>query len=684
MGRADFILTGAGFAVTDQNAGGFGGPKKPKATFGDVMLGIPSGRGGESDKPKGRGGDRDRKGGGGGGRGGDRNGPPRQDSRGPSKEAAAPVEKKAEEKRPGPMVTVRRASGAVETRTMDEAPAAPASSDSVKPEGQGQSNSQTGHAQSQTGHPESSRGATEAVTPAPVMIAAKPSPLLEEHPEPVSFAEMFESSAKSEGGLPGRKHLKVGDKVKAKIFQLGADTAFLTLGGKSEAMIDLAELKDDEGILRLGVGDEVEAHVVETGARGILLSRKLSKGAASISMLMEARNSGMPVEGLVLAVNKGGLEVAIGEVRAFCPSRQVDIRFVEKLDGYVGEKLLFRVTEVKERNVVLSRRSLLEDEQKVKAAELRKTLSVGAVMKGKVVGVQAFGAFVDLGGIEGMIPVSEMSHLRIGHPNEVVKIGDDVEVAVLRMEDAEPNSPDKAKRKERITLSMRQLLADPWTAALEKYKEGVRAKGKVVRIKDFGAFVELEPGIDGLIHISAMSERRIAHPRDAVKVNEEVEVVVEKVDPGEHKIGLRLVKDGQPVGQGVAASEYPQAPANDGAPKAPRAPQARRGTVVTGKVERIESYGIFIGWEGGKGLIPASETGTDRGTDLKRTFPMGTEVKAEVIEVEGNKLKLSIVAAVRSEERADLEAWKNTQKPVGGGKSGLGTLADKFKGLKLS
>ena len=657
--------------MTEQNSGGFGGPKKPKATFGDVMLGIPSGRGGESDKPRDRGG-KDR--GGGGKPGGDRGGPNRNDrgggSGGGQQRSAAPEQKKPEEKKAGPMVTVRRASGVVETRTMEELPEKGQSSDALVPI-----------------EPSAPAHASQPVVPA-VTVIAKPSPLFEEQPEAQSFAEMFETAAKAEGGMPKRNQLKIGDKVKAKIFQLGADTAFLTLGGKSEAMIDLGELKDDEGILRLGVGDEVEAHVVETGARGIILSRKLSKGAASMSMLAEARNSGMPVEGLVLAVNKGGLEVAVGEVRAFCPSRQVDVRFVEKLDGYVGEKLLFRVTEVKERNVVLSRRAILEEEQKEKAVELRKTLQVGSVLKGKIVGVQAFGAFVDLGGLEGMIPVSEMSHLRVGHPNELVKIGDDVEVAVVRMDEADPNSPDKAKRKERISLSMRQLLEDPWTAALEKYKEGVRAKGKVVRIKDFGAFVELEAGIDGLIHISAMSERRIAHPRDAVKVGDEIEVVVEKVDPAEHKIGLRLIKDGQPVGQGVAASEYPQAPTDDSAPgtaaRPVRPPAPKRGTVVTGKVERIEQYGIFIGWEGGKGLVPAAETGTERGTDLKRVFPMGTEVKAEIIEAEGNKLKLSIVAAVRSEERADLEAWKKTQKPAGGGKSGLGTLADKFKNLKLS
>src|SRR5688572_9805316 len=172
---------------------------------------------------------------------------------------------------------------------------------------------------------------------------------------------MFEQQQKTEGG-GARKSVRVGEKVKAKIFQLGADTAFLSLGGKSEAMIELRELKDEEGILRFGVGDEVEAFVTETGAGGIQLSRQMAKGAASLSRLQDARLSGMPVEGLVLSVNKGGIEVAIGDVRAFCPVSQIDVRFVEKPDQFIGEKLKFRVMEVREKNVVLSRRALLEEE----------------------------------------------------------------------------------------------------------------------------------------------------------------------------------------------------------------------------------------------------------------------------------------------------------------------------------
>lgn len=581
--------------------------KKPAATFGDVMLGIPAGG---RDKPD---------------------------------------EKR--EKKGAPMVVVKRAGGPVETRKAEAAPAA--------------------------GTPEAPEPVGAVVKP---VVPQGPS-VSDEVPEHESFGEMFEKQVK-DGGLPTRKMPRVGEKVRGKIFQLGAETAFLTIG-KHEAMIDLDELKDDEGILRSGVGDEIEAHVTETGAKGIHLSRRLSKDAASLSMLAEAKLSGMPVEGLVIAVNKGGLEVAVGDVRAFCPSSQVDVR-PTKLDELVGQRFTFRVTEVKERNVVLSRRALLEEEYKAKGAELRKSLEVGKVVKGRVVSVQNFGAFVDLGGLEGLIPVSELSHTRVGHPSEVVKTGDELEVEVIRLEAAEPNSPDKSKRKERITLSLRKLLDDPFKLAVETFKEGMTVKGKVARLTQFGAFVELMPGVDGLIHVSALSERRIAHPRDAVRVGDEVEVKIEKVDPAEKRLGLRLVKNGVPVGEGVASSSAPAAE-GQGAEAAPKKPtvKLRRGSVVTGKVVRIESFGVFIEFEGGTGLIPASETGTERGTDLKRTFPMGKELKAEVIEMEGSKVKLSITAAQRSEERADLDAWKATQKPVGGGKSGLGTLADKFKGIKL-
>jgi small subunit ribosomal protein S1 len=642
--------------VSDDQKGpdkGFG-PKKPRATFGDVMLGIPAGRGGEDKgKPKG---ERRRE---------ERASAPAGEgapSEPPRREPRKPERRKAQ----GPLVVVRRASGAIETRepgaeTPPAEPTAPATESSPAPE---------------TAAP------AEATAPVPTPPAPR-SALYEEVPEDQSFAEMYEAHAKQDGGAH-RKMPRIGERVTGTIFQLGADTAFLTLSGRTEAMIDLRELKDDEGILRFGVGDTVEAHVVEAGAKGVILSRTLSKGSASLAMLAEARASGMPVEGLVLAVNKGGFEVAVGDARAFVPLSQMDLRFVDKPDQYIGERLRFRVTEVRERNVVLSRRALLEDEQKALAAETRKGLAEGKVLQGKVTGVRDFGVFVDLGGVEGLVPVSELSHVRVGHPSEVVNVGDTVEVEVLRIEAPNPHSPDKAKHKERITLSMRARQEDPWKAFAAGLREGDRLQGKVVRLQPFGAFVELRPGVDGLIHISAMSERRIAHPRDVLKVNEQVEVAVEKVDPAEKRIGLRLVVGGAPVGSGVSTSVPAAEPARESAPKQPAAPRPKAGQVVEGTVDRIEPYGVFLVFPGGRGLVPASETGTERGTDLKRHFQLGQALKAQILEVDGSgKIRLSLTAAERAAERAEMEAWQRTQRPSGGGTKGFGTLGDLLKGRKL-
>jgi small subunit ribosomal protein S1 len=653
------------------------GPKKPKATFGDVMLGIPAGR---SDRDGRGGGDRGR----GPGQGGERGGKPQGEAG-----ASAPREDRrprgdrdsrgggdrggerrggGEPRKQGPMVVVKRASGVVETRgPVGEQPAA---ATATSEETQAQAS-------------ESAAGPTPTPTPTP-RRAPEPtpsSPLYEEVPESESFADMFAAQVK-DGNVPGRKSVRIGEKVTGRIFQLGADTAFISLdGAKSEAMIELRELKDDEGILRYGVGDAVEAHVIETGARGIVLSRALAKGSANMAMLAEARASGMPVEGMVLAVNKGGVEVAIGDVRAFCPISQLDIRFVEKPDQFIGEKLKFRVTEVRDRNIVLSRRSLLEDEQRQLAAETRKNLAEGKVVKGKVTGVRDFGVFVDLGGVEGMVPVSELSYTRVGHPSEVVKQGDEVEVEILRMEAGQPNSPDKAKQKERITLSLRARQEDPFKAAIAELTEGTRLQGKVVRLQPFGAFVELRPGVDGLVHISALSDRRIAHPRDAVKEGEMIWVQVEKIDPAEKRIGLRRIseEDAQRPVEEVQAQRQAAAQAKAAVESAPR---PKVGQVVVGKVDRIEPYGVFLAFPGGKGLIPASETGTDRGTDLRKHYSLGQELKVAILDIDpAGKIRLSITAAIRAEERAEVEEWVKSQ-PKGTGAKGFGTFADLLKGRK--
>ncbi|WP_241759370.1 S1 RNA-binding domain-containing protein [Pyxidicoccus parkwayensis] len=564
------------------------------------------------------------------------------------------------------MVVVKRASGVIETR----GPVADKPADATAT---AEATSEAAEASAATPAPTPAPRPTPAPAPAPAPTSA----LYEEVPESQSFAEMFEAQAK-EGGTPGRRGVRVGEKVRGTIFQLGADTAFVSIEGaaKSEAMIELRELKDDEGILRFGVGDSIEAHVIEVGAKGIMLSRALAKGSASMALLAEARASGMPVEGMVLSVNKGGVEVAIGDIRAFCPISQLDLRFVEKPDQFIGEKLQFRVTEVRERNVVLSRRALLEEEQKRLAAETRKNLSEGKVVKGKVTGVRDFGVFVDLGGVEGMIPVSELSYTRVGHPSDVVNVGDEVEVEILRMEAAQPNSPDKSKQKERITLSMRARMEDPFKKAMSEIKEGDRLQGKVVRLQPFGAFVELRPGVDGLVHISALSDRRIAHPRDVVKEGEVIWVAVEKIDANDKRIGLRRISE-EEAQRPPEERQAPAAAAAPAQPKQPAAPRPKVGDVVVGKVDRIEPYGVFLQFAGGKGLLPASETGTERGTDLRKHYSLGQEVKVAILDIDASgKIRLSVTAAQRAEERAEVEAWQKTQQPQGAGKKGFGTFAD--------
>ncbi|MGO9830707.1 MAG: S1 RNA-binding domain-containing protein [Myxococcaceae bacterium] len=626
------------------------------------MLGIPAGRGGEREE-------RPRKG---RARGA---GVPRP-SQTPTSSSAppeptvpaaegspAPVAKprRPERRRPqGPLVVVRRATGVVETRELTERPEPPAASVEAP----------------------AVPVAAEPVHAPEVVPPIRPQTRHVEEPPPEdgSFADMLAASEKHEAPV---RRVRVGEKVTGTIFQLGADTAFVSLGGRSEAMIELRELKDEEGILRLGVGDTVEAYVLESGARGTLLTRTLSKGSASLAMLAEARTSGLPVEGLVLAVNKGGFEVAVGEARAFVPMSQMDIRFVEKPEQFIGERLKFRVTELRERKVVLSRRSLLEEEQKALAAQTRASLDVGKVLRGRVTAVREFGAFVDLGGIEGLVPVAEMSHTRVGRPSDVCKVGDEVEVEVLRLEPAQPNSPDKAKHKERITLSMRARQEDPWEAAAAAIHDGDRLSGKVVRLQPFGAFVELRPGVDGLIHISALSDRRIAHPRDAVSVGDEVLVQVEKIDTAEKRVGLRLVRDGEVVGSGAALPPSLETAEKPVAARPAPSPRPKVGEVVTGQVDRIEPYGVFLVFPGGRGLIPASETGTERGTDLRRQYTLGQELKVAILDVDAaGKIRLSVPAAQRMEERAEMEAWKRKQ-PAGAGGKGFGTLGDLLKGRKL-
>jgi small subunit ribosomal protein S1 len=347
--------------------------------------------------------------------------------------------------------------------------------------------------------------------------------------------------AESERASPGREpRLKTGEVVRGRVISVGATTAFVAVGGKAEAAIDVGEFRDQQtGAVTLKEGDEIEATVVDDGARSgsIVLKRVAGRGGHLPGELEQAFANRIPVEGVVTGEVKGGYSVQIGGVRAFCPGSQIDRRRVEG-KSYVGERLRFRITKLEAggRNVVLSRRQLLEEEAAARAAETWETLREGAVVTGTVTSLRDFGAFVDLGGVEGLVHVSEIGHARVTNAADVLHVGQQVEVQVVKLE-------TDARGTRRIGLSMRALAPDPWESARERFPVGTHTRGRVRRLEQFGAFVELAPGLDGLVHVSRMVlDRRISHPRQVVSLDDEVEVTVVELDPAARRIGLSMVE----------------------------------------------------------------------------------------------------------------------------------------------
>jgi small subunit ribosomal protein S1 len=351
------------------------------------------------------------------------------------------------------------------------------------------------------------------------------------------FATLFAESEKK----PKKKDPQVGEEVRGRVVSIGRDAVFLDLGTKSDGMIELAELRDADGKVMVKVGDELEARVVELGDRsGVIQLRRLfgRAGAAATGELAQAYEHQIPVEGTVGAVNKGGVEVTVAGVRGFCPISQLDLRHVEDASGYVGQKLQFRITRFetggRSINLVLSRRAILEEQAQAQAAETRKTIAPGAVLRGRVTSLKDYGAFVDLGGIEGMLHVSELAFQRVKKPSDVLTVGQEIEVAVLKIE-----KTDDPRRPEKVALSLKSLERDPWSDAAERFPEGAKLTGTVARVETFGAFVELAPGIEGLMHVSELGGgKRLRHAKEAVKPGQPVEVLVLSVDSAQRRISL--------------------------------------------------------------------------------------------------------------------------------------------------
>jgi len=375
------------------------------------------------------------------------------------------------------------------------------------------------------------------------------------------FAAALAEFEQEQAATP-RREPRIGEKASGKIVAIGDEVAFVDLGAKAEGMVQLTELCDEDGKLEAAVGDTIEALIAatdpETGC--FVLRAKPGRAEAAHSELRQAWEHRIPVEAMVHAVIKGGVEVEVAGFRGFCPISQLEMRYVDDPAEYVGRRLTFRITRFEEAgrgrgpNIVLSRRVLLEEEAKVRAAETLARLEVGKVVQGTVTSLTNYGAFVDLGGLEGLLHISEMGHGRLEHPSDVLAVGQLVDVQITSIEPGkEPGSPA------RISLSRRALEQDPWDLVATHFPEGSMVEGRVVRVKQFGAFVELEPGIDGLIHVSELGAgRRIQHAREVVKLGETVRVKVLKIDAEKRRISLSRAAPEDEAEASAAYGNYDQ------------------------------------------------------------------------------------------------------------------------------
>jgi len=441
----------------------------------------------------------------------------------------------------------------------------------------------------------------------------------------------FEDALKADDAA-SRKKLVEGETVLGTIAGITPDVVLVSLGGKTEALMEKSEL---EG---LKIGDRVEAVVVKAGP-DVRLSRRLALGQRTRAELRAAASAKIPVQGKVAARNKGGFEVALGGssgLRAFCPVSQIDVgrHDEEALKAFLGQTFDFRILEYTEdgRRIVVSRAALLREEQDARAAEARQKIVPGSVLKGHVRSITDFGAFVDLGGIDGLVHVTEISRRRIAHAKDVLTVGQDVDVKVLKIE----------QDGKRISLSMKELESDPWDGITSRLAAGAPFTGKIARHAEFGLFVELEPGIDGLVHVSQLPPGVTL--KDApVAVGESVTGWVKEIDPAHHRISLTLRE--------VATSD----------PWDGIETKLAEGTVTAGDVENVATFGVFVHLAPGlTGLIPNSETGLPHGTPASKSFVPGQKVEVKVIglDTKRRRISLSVAGAKAEADRVDVKKYR--------------------------
>lgn len=371
----------------------------------------------------------------------------------------------------------------------------------------------------------------------------------EETDQSEDFATMLEAS------LTAAPRLDLGQKTEAKILQIGPDWTFLDVGQKGEGVLDTNELRDSEGELKYAVGERISAYYVSHDGGEMRFTTRIGSGSAGNAQLEEAWRSGIPVDGRVEQEIKGGYEVKLpGNLRAFCPYSQIALRRLDSPEAVIGQSFSFKISQYGEngRNIVVSRRELLEAERREQREGLKESLKEGMLVTGEITSLRDFGAFVDIGGIEGLLPISEIAYGRVENINDVLQVGQTLELAIKRL-DWDEN---------KFSFSLRDTLADPWKTAENHYPAGSKVTGSVTRLAQFGAFVALEEGIEGLIHISKLGQgKRISHPREVIKVGAQVQVTVEKVEVEQRRISLTL---GDGVSEEVGERSYRDQPTSGG------------------------------------------------------------------------------------------------------------------------
>jgi small subunit ribosomal protein S1 len=420
------------------------------------------------------------------------------------------------------------------------------------------------------------------------------------------FETLFENSM---------QELHVGDVVSGTIVQVNDDNVVVDVGYKSEGVIPLAEFKDEEGNIDVKVGDEIdvlfERRENESGLIG------LSKEKADRQKVWSSLEEGAVVEGKIVGRIKGGLTVDIG-INAFLPGSQVDLRPVRNLEKLIGASFDFKIIKLNKRrgNIVLSRRVLLEEQRESLRSETLETLAEDQVIEGVVKNLTDYGCFIDLGGIDGLLHITDMSWGRVNHPSDVLNVGDKIKVKVLKYD----------RERERVSLGLKQITPDPWLEVETNYPVDTKVKGKVVSLTDYGAFVELEDGVEGLIHVSEMSwTKRIKHPNKILSVGDEVETVVLALDIPNRRIALGL-KQVEPNPWDVIGEKFPV------------------GTIIEGQVKNITDFGVFVGVdEGIDGLVHISDLSwTKRVKHPSEMFKKGDTVKAVVLNIDRENERFSL------------------------------------------